>query len=94
MSSLSWRYGDRLFVVRINFILGTPADPHPVMDSQIYEWDAGALRIAAEFPTCGGTDVAVIDDGDDLQLLVSNSLSPQVRFAARQPCCTHVESGR
>jgi hypothetical protein len=71
----------RLFVVRINFILGTPADPHPVMDSQVYEWDSGALCVVAEFPTCGGTDVGVIVDGDELQLAVSNSLSPELRFA-------------
>ena len=73
--------GDRLFVVRINFILGTPADPHPVLNSQIYEWRAEALEVVTQFPTCGGTDVAAIDTGDDLQLAVSNSLSPDVRFA-------------
>ena len=71
----------RLFVVRINFILGTPADPHPVLDSQIYEWTAGTLEVVTQFPTCGGTDVAVLEAGDDLQLAVSNSLSPDVRFA-------------
>jgi hypothetical protein len=73
--------GDQLVVVRVNFILGTPADPHPALDSQVYAWSSGALEVAARFPTSGGTDVAVIDDGDDVQLVVSNSLSPQVRFA-------------
>ena len=73
--------GDRLFVVRINFILGTPADPHPVLNSQIYEWRAEALEVVTQFPTCGGTDVAAIEVGGDLQLAVSNSLSPDVRFA-------------
>jgi hypothetical protein len=71
----------RLFVVRVNFILGSPADPHPVLTSQIYAWDDGALRVVGEFPTCGGTDVAVIECGDELQLAVSNSLSPSLRFA-------------
>ena len=75
-------YADQLLVVRINFILGTPADPSPELDSQVYVWESGALRVAASFPTCGGTDVAVIDTGDDVQLLVSNSLSPQLRFAS------------
>jgi EPTP domain-containing protein len=78
------RHDGRLLVVRINFILGTPTDPHPVLDSQIYEWDGGALRVVARFPTCGGTDVAVL--GDDaaagIELVVSNSLTPQLRFAA------------
>jgi hypothetical protein len=75
------QHQERLLVIRINFILGTPADPHPVLDSQVYEWNSGALRLAAEFRTSGGTDVAVIEDGQELQLLVSNSLSPELRFA-------------
>ena len=73
--------GDRLVVVRVNFILGTPADPQPSLDSQVYVWDSGALELAARFPTSGGTDIAVLDAGDDVELVVSNSLSPQVRFA-------------
>ena len=78
------RCDGRLLVVRINFILGTPADPHPVLDSQIYEWDGRSLRLAARFPTCGGTDVAVLGDGGPgrIGLVVSNSLTPELRFAA------------
>jgi EPTP domain len=79
LAVIAWR--GRLFVVRINFILGTPADPKPVLNSQIYEWDGGALRVVKEFPTCGGTDVAVIECDDEIQLAVSNSLSPSLRFA-------------
>jgi hypothetical protein len=75
------RCGDQLLVVRVNFILGTPADPDPALDSQVYVWSAGGLEVAARFPTSGGTDVAVVQNGDDVQLVVSNSLSPQVRFA-------------
>jgi hypothetical protein len=72
---------DELVVVRVNFILGTPADPSPALESQVYVWNAGALEVAARFPTSGGTDVAAVDAGDDLQFVVSNSLSAQVRFA-------------
>ncbi len=75
--------GGRLFVIRINFILGTPADPHPVMDSQIYEWKSGSLRLVAEFPTTGGTDVAVIATTSPLEFIVSNSLSPELRFSTK-----------
>jgi hypothetical protein len=78
-----------VLVVRINFILGTPADPHPVLDSQIYAWDGGSLQVIAQFPTSGGTDVAVLGDGAEglpaqhgAELVVSNSLTPQLRFAA------------
>jgi hypothetical protein len=79
LAVIAWR--GRLLVVRINFILGAPADPKPVLNSQIYEWDGGALRVVMEFPTCGGTDVAVIERDNEIQLAVSNSLSPSLRFA-------------
>jgi hypothetical protein len=72
----------RLLVIRVNFILGTPADPQPVLTSQVYEWRDGALQVAAEFPTCGGTDVEVIAASGDTQFVVSNSLSPSIQFAS------------
>ncbi len=72
----------RLFVARINFVTGPREDPTTSLISQVYEWVPNALQVVAEFPTTGGTDVAVIRDGPDLQLVVSNSLSPDVRFAA------------
>jgi hypothetical protein len=74
-------HSGRLFVVRVNFILGTPADPRPVLRSQVYEWAAGELRVVAEFPTSGGTDVAVLSDGPEPQFVVSNSLTADIRFA-------------
>jgi hypothetical protein len=75
------RSANQLIVVRVNFILGTPADPRTALESQVYRWNSGGLELAARFPTSGGTDVAAIDAGDDLQFVVSNSLSAQVRFA-------------
>jgi hypothetical protein len=76
------RQGDALLVVRINFILGTPADPQPVLDSEIYAFSDGALHVVARFPTCGGTDAAVIEGSGEIEIAVSNSLSPELRFAA------------
>lgn len=73
------RRAGRLFVVRVNFILGTPANPQPRLDSQIYEWTSGSLHGFAEFPTSGGTDVAVLDGGGEL--VVANSLTAELRFA-------------
>lgn len=76
-------HDSRLLLIRVNFILGTPADPHPSLRSQIYEWQGGAFRLVTEFPTTGGTDVSVVDDaGDGLQFVVSNSLSEHLRFAS------------
>ena len=76
------RCAGRTLVVRVNFILGTPADPRPALDSQVYEWDGGKLHEVATFPTCGGTDVAVLNRGDAAELIVTNSLTPELRFAA------------
>ncbi|HTZ29615.1 MAG TPA: hypothetical protein VMC83_36800 [Streptosporangiaceae bacterium] len=76
------RCGGRTLLIRVNFILGTPADPQPELDSQVYEWDGGKLHEVATFPTCGGTDVAVLNRGDVAELIVTNSLTPELRFAA------------
>src|ERR1700722_9676469 len=86
------RCGGRTLLIRINFILGTPANPRPALDSQIYEWDGNQLREVATFPTCGGTDVTVVGDGDGggdagaVELIVTNSLTPELRFAAATVC--------
>ncbi len=83
------RCGGRTLLIRINFILGTPANPRPALDSQVYEWDGNQLREVATFPTCGGTDVTVVGvdggggyDAGSVELIVTNSLTPELRFAA------------
>jgi len=77
------RYAGRTLLIRVNFILGTPADPQPALDSQVYEWDGGKLHEVATFPTCGGTDVVVLDSKPGtFELVVTNSLTPDLRFAA------------
>jgi EPTP domain len=73
---------DRLFAVRVNFVLGIRADPVTALTPVVYEWQAGQLRVAAEFPTTRGTDVALARHGGRPYLIVSNSLSPGVRFRA------------
>jgi hypothetical protein len=70
------------YVVRVNFILGTPAAPTTALASQLYRWQHGKLVLVEEFPTCGGTDVAVLADADGPLVAVSNSLSADVRFRA------------
>jgi hypothetical protein len=55
----------RLLLIRVNFILGSPADPHPLLLSQVYEWHDDAFRPVAEFPTTGGTDASVVAHGRD-----------------------------
>ncbi|MFE9628337.1 hypothetical protein [Streptomyces sp. NPDC006527] len=72
-----------LYVVRVNFVLGTPADPTADLDSEIYQWRDGQLVQTETFPTTGATDVAVIHDEEGLLIAVSHSLTADVRFAAR-----------
>ena len=72
----------RLFVVVVKFITGIPADPNPEHTSHVYEWNDGVFEVVAEFPTCGATDVQVVEGSpDDVRFIVSNSLSPDLRFA-------------
>ncbi|MFJ6658839.1 hypothetical protein ACIQNG_21180 [Streptomyces sp. NPDC091377] len=71
-----------LYLVRVNFIHGTPADPTADLTSQIYRWDKDHLELAEEFPTTGGTDLAVLDGAQGPLLVQSNGLSPDLRFSA------------
>ena len=75
-------HDERLFMVRVNFVLGTPADPQPSLMSQLYEFRGGRLDVVAEFPTTGGTDVAVLKPGGNTDIAVSNSLSAEITFAS------------
>lgn len=76
-------HGDRLLLVRVNFILGTPADPQLSLISQVYEWDGAGLQVVAEFPTTGGTDVAVVGaSATEVEFVVSSGLSADVHFAS------------
>ena len=75
-------YGDQsLYIVRVNFILGTPDRPTTELDSQLYCWRNGELALVQTFPTLGGTDVAVLRDEKGPLIAVSNALSATVRFA-------------
>ncbi|MEQ7128009.1 hypothetical protein ABN034_26275 [Actinopolymorpha sp. B11F2] len=69
------------YVVRVNFILGTREAPDTALSSTLYQWHDGKLAVVGEFPTFGGTDVAVCADGQGPLVAVSNALSADVRFA-------------
>lgn len=69
-----------LFLIRICFIEGSPADPKTDLTSQIFKWTDGKFELVEEFPTFGGTDASYFRaDGKDY-LAVANSLTPDVRF--------------
>lgn len=74
---------DALYLVRINFVLGTPADPTTALNSEIYLWQDDRLVLVETFPTTGGTDVATYRDTQGLIIAVTNSLTADIRFAGR-----------
>jgi len=72
--------GEDLYLVRINFIEGTPSAPKTDLMSQIYRWEAGKLALVESFPTSGGTDAHFFSADGEKFLVVSNSLTADVRF--------------
>jgi hypothetical protein len=69
-----------LYLVKINFIHGTPAAPKTDLTSCIYQWKQGELVVVEEFPTSGGTDAAVFAADGQIYVAVSNSLTGDIRF--------------
>ncbi|MGW1208556.1 hypothetical protein ACWD5F_02850 [Streptomyces sp. NPDC002499] len=71
-----------LYLIRVNFIHGTPADPTAALMSQLYRWDGDRLDVVEEFPTTGGTDIAVLPGATGPLIVQTNALSADLRFAA------------
>lgn len=74
------RTAQALYLVKINFIHGTPAAPKVDLMSCLYRWNQGRLEMVEEFPTSGGTDAAAFSADGHIFIAVSNSLSPEIRF--------------
>ena len=74
--------GNSKFLVRVNFISGDRQNPVTALNSTIYRIDNdGSLHSTVEFPTFGGTDVKAFQDNKgETHILVTNSLTPEVRF--------------
>jgi hypothetical protein len=70
--------GGRL--VQVNFLHGTREAPIPQLQSVVYRMQDGQLVPVAEFPTSGGTDATCFEAEGRRYLVVTNSLSGEVRF--------------
>lgn len=68
------------YLIQVNFITGTPAKPNPALQSVIYRFQAGQLKIVGTFPTLGATDAAVFSVGTQAFVAVAESLNENVRF--------------
>jgi hypothetical protein len=71
--------GER-YVIQVNFITGTPANPNTALQSVIYRFHAGELKVAATFPTFGATDAAAFSIGSETFVAIAESLTKDVRF--------------
>jgi hypothetical protein len=64
------------YVLRVDFIHGTPADPQPDLTSHVYRFHDGMLTQVGGFRTTGGTDIAVLPGR---RFAVSNGLTAAPR---------------
>lgn len=67
-------------LVLVNFLHGSREQPLPSLQSALYRFEGDQLTIDQEFPTLGGTDAAAFTEGGDTYLVVTHSLSADVRF--------------
>jgi hypothetical protein len=69
-----------IYLLRVNFILGTPSNPTTALSSQLYCWQKGTFTVVDEIPTFGGTDACAWQEPSGLYIAISNSLSAAVQF--------------
>jgi len=74
--------GDDLYVLRVDFITGTPADPVTTQRSPLLHWHDGRLHVVEHLATTGATDATAWHEDGRTLVAVSNSLDASVRFAA------------
>lgn len=70
--------GGRL--VQVNFLLGTREAPITSLQSCIYRFENGLLVVDQLFATLGGTDATTFTENGSTYLVVTESLSAEVRF--------------
>lgn len=76
------RTADAAYVIRVNFILGSPAQPEPDLSSFVYRVGGDGLEPVADFPTTGATDVTAFEHHGHRFIAVSHGLSASAAFAA------------
>ncbi|KAF2273831.1 uncharacterized protein EI97DRAFT_382814, partial [Westerdykella ornata] len=73
--------GTSLYLARVNFIRGDRQNAVTALNSTIYRIDDdGSVHSAVEFPTFGGTDIKTLKNKGETHLIVTNSLTQDIRF--------------
>jgi hypothetical protein len=73
-------YKGERYLIQVNFITGTPTNPNTALQSVIYRFQAGQLKVVGIFPTFGATDAAVFSVGKQAFVAIAESLTKDVRF--------------
>ena len=71
---------NKTYLFRTNFITGTREQPIAEMDSVIYQWNNKQFQQVLTYKTYGGTDARTFERAERTFLVVSNSLSKEIRF--------------
>jgi EPTP domain len=71
---------DGLYLIQVNFIHGTPAAPKTDLVSYVFRWQDEKLVKVEEFATFGATDAAAFSADGHRYVVISNSLSRDIRF--------------
>lgn len=69
-----------LYLVQVCFITGTPKAPVLVPQSKIFKWRSNCFELLDTFATSAATDAASFIVDGQRYLVVSNSLSEDIRF--------------
>ena len=68
------------YLVQVNFIEGSPKAPKTDLLSYIYRWSGTQWVRVDQFETFGGTDACFFAADGKTHLIVTNSLTPDIRF--------------
>jgi hypothetical protein len=69
-----------LYLINLNFIQGTPADPRVLKQSQLYHWAAAGFALRDTFATSAATDVTSFQSDGTRYVVVANSLDSDLKF--------------
>lgn len=76
----TFRHEGALYLARANFLTGTPQAPKTDLLSTVYRLRDGRAETTEQFATFGATDLSVFEADGQCFLVVSESLSADIRF--------------